>query len=122
MKAMTRVTRGNQVTIPKAVRYKTGLKIDDLLEVDVDEDQVSPDSSSLRSRSALRASRDLIAPIIFASVSLGVSATWELRVTDVSEAYHLDTADTAFLAAMFPSLMKPEYAQEGDGSDRTQSE
>lgn len=36
-KAVTRVTRGHQMTIPKAIREKAGLRIGDLVEVIADE-------------------------------------------------------------------------------------
>ena len=36
-KAITKVTRGNQVTIPKSIREKTGLRIGDVIEIMVDE-------------------------------------------------------------------------------------
>jgi len=36
-RAITRITRGNQMTIPKAVREKVGLRIGDIVEVTADD-------------------------------------------------------------------------------------
>jgi len=71
---MTRVkvTRSYQVTIPKEVREKVGLKEGDYLEVDVDDEGRIIMTKSVRKRRTLKAGRPLRPEEIEKLIELGI--------------------------------------------------